>query len=484
MKKVAFVGSSNTLMKGGYAHICKNILGDNCDIYAIGSSSSLINLFLVLKHSLVGRYKYIIFQFNPLDSFYIENNLISKELLIAANCALIRLFNNSSSIPVFLILPAPFYPLSLSASYIPRALAAQFSIPLIDIEAAVSISNHYNSHDSLHLAAIHHKLIASRVLELITQSRSELSLCISSPIFTILDIPALDIFPALLVGSSKIKYEVALLSKSGVLTVPETKYLVGIFYWLDNPGLCIAYESAEINILKSLALHKERNLFLFRPIGWYIQQGIMGGHIGYPRKNRKYICEKSWPDSGEFNDINLENISINSLFLCSANPYAWGSLCYFTNFDSFQAGRIKSASIDSEEDIASRLFDISLLDNMLADGSSIFSSVINARQDIAANIASHQWKPEHLLIWANQFGFDELPVLLKHKKAIQDALKAMHEIPAQVAYPVSYSWLLDSIRTMRPDLGHFNPCRKSDRELLIKWFDSYGKFECKLSDII
>lgn len=62
MKKFAIIGSSSSFTKDGYGRAIKDRYGDDCDIFALPSSTILIAVFQLLQRKIVGEYEYVIFR--------------------------------------------------------------------------------------------------------------------------------------------------------------------------------------------------------------------------------------------------------------------------------------------------------------------------------------------------------------------------------------------------------------------------------------
>ena len=83
MKKIALVGTSNSIMKNGYGQFLQELLPGQVDILGLGGCSSITAVFSLLKYDIVDKYEYVVFDFCFNEYYFEKNKTINKYLQIS-----------------------------------------------------------------------------------------------------------------------------------------------------------------------------------------------------------------------------------------------------------------------------------------------------------------------------------------------------------------------------------------------------------------
>lgn len=256
MKKLALLGISNLILKYGYGAILENRMGEDCLLCGLGQSPSLTSIFTLLHDRIINEYEFVGFDYNIIDTHYLENGYASPETIASWLLYAIKLFRNSSSTPLIIITPHRPVPLFRSASWLYRGIGRIYNIRIIDIEkmfADLPTSSIAHPVELDHFTPQYQEIIASSILSAMAAPKLELArewecrinfFCPSAK-------SLLPHLPAKNKKTSLLAREVVEFSLRDSQEIPPDRYLCGLFYWCDKTSPYIALTCMALRIVKN-----------------------------------------------------------------------------------------------------------------------------------------------------------------------------------------------------------------------------------------
>jgi len=483
MKKIAFLGSSNTIKKDGYANIIKNIIGNNCKIYGLGTSSILISIFSILNNKIINEFDYVIMQFNPTDSIELETFCGNKFYIISYLLYIIKAFQNSKSVPIFINLPYSYNDNRNIATSIIRTITKIFDVPFIDLcQDFKFIRNDILCPDTFHYSRFFSEYIANRVLKFLqTQPRFSNNTPINIDFYIFNPV---EIYNSLQCkkGTRLFQSQIYVIKAGEKLYLPSNSYLCGLLYWRDAHCANLGFQNEYIKLFKNLAYMAGNDYFLCRSIGYSVQKGLKGGYISADI-NENGLSETTFSCLPDPSIMENYTLNIASILLCNRPPIEAGMEFYMSNICQFEKSDEKlRIDILERQDIAIIPF-MHFFDELLDNGAYIFKSILQMRPDLNQYIHGKDYPAESLLIWSWQFGVNDIPILNTYKEEIFQAIKFLAHKPHFSKWQNTYSRLIHVIWTLREDLKIYDPQTLNGREELIQWFANNGRMEYNLKDI-
>ncbi len=328
MKKIAVIGISNLIISTGYGAQLKKLSADKTYIYiyGLGTNASLMALFELLRKEIIDNYDYVVLDYCISDTLYLYKSYVTKEIIVAWLVGIMNLFKDSRTIPIFLILPQLDYPLGESSSYLYRAIARIFNIPVIDIEYEY---NHVNSTDIAPWNDINHffpefqEMLAQRILKEVNNIHPSSVYSASERInFSLLDVDYLkNFFPVVIKSTARVKDIFVKFKIGQKLNLPKNYYLCGIYYWCEKNHPYISFKNSALHLIKNLNLNYVG--FFCRPICVSCSGGTRGGTLTLETSVENAIYERD--NCGYIDQLcHSDCLYINSLLLCDSNPYNFG----------------------------------------------------------------------------------------------------------------------------------------------------------------
>lgn len=135
MKKLAIVGTSNSIMNNGYGQLLKQQLPAQVDLLGLGGCSSLNAVFSILTYDILDNYEYVIFDFCLNDFNFSENKHTNIYIILAYWVFILSKMRKSKTTPLFLLLPKAdaAHPENASMINFYKKLSSLFNVYYIDI---------------------------------------------------------------------------------------------------------------------------------------------------------------------------------------------------------------------------------------------------------------------------------------------------------------------------------------------------------------
>ena len=102
MKKIALVGTSNSIMKNGYGQFLQELLPGQVDNLGLGGCSSINAVFSLLKYDIVDKYEYVVFDFCINDLNFEILKCTNKYLIVSYWSFIFNVLRNSKTTPIIL----------------------------------------------------------------------------------------------------------------------------------------------------------------------------------------------------------------------------------------------------------------------------------------------------------------------------------------------------------------------------------------------
>lgn len=489
MKKLCIIGSSNTLIYNGYGYLCKQELGDQCDIYGLGSSNITFALITLLQEDIVNNYEYVLIEFNPVDSGDVLLNYINIESVISAFFQIFKFFNNKNSHLGLLILNSNIE-LGGLYSYIPRTLASIYNVPIIDIElSCIFVDYPALMPDKSHYAYEYAIFIKNEIFKFINENNKYLvqpkhNFDIN---YTLLDINQYSDLEKSVVGTRLTRKQVYKLSDNKCIILPQNKFLCGILYWSHQGRQLLQYHNNIISLEKNLT-SKWENLFLCRSIGHSIYYGIKGGEIKAVNNLNQYLKEPTLAEKQDIPDGHSQ-IFINTLLLCDRPPSVFGNNFYRYYFKKFmmelnkQLQRYQFVNSFSTTSFFKRL-------DIYFSGGGFILHLLKHRVDLIKEInimppfdmSNEDYSVERFLLWCWTYGCKEVAEINEVRNEIANALLKICE--TNNTNCKQFFNLMLAIKSMRPDLSIFDHNSLHGINELETWFFKHGITEYGLEEIV
>lgn len=344
MKKLAIIGTSNTIVSHGYVAKMREAMGEEVDIFPLGACTSGHGVFTLLSNSIIDHYEYVLFDFNINDTFALTQAVINEQTLFSYVLFVANSFNFSSSIPLFLILPSRLSDIAKSASYIWRSVACLYNIKIIDIEknflnipTDVLVPNE----DKCHYYPIYQEKIAKLVLSIIshgsphptppTSLPQKINLVCDKINFQLFDFNSLkNRLPILHIGTSLMTKSCHIISLQHNIQFPSNSYICGLFYWQDN---YIPYLIFKYNQFNQLAkkLNSSWKGFFARDIAWSKPDGLKVATLTLSACKPHLPIEQSYYQNNSLMSDQCSKLLCVDFLLSDLPPFRYGDR-FITNY--------------------------------------------------------------------------------------------------------------------------------------------------------
>ena len=351
MKKIALVGTSNSIMKDGYGQFLQELLPGQVDSLGLGACSSINAVFSLLKYDIVDRYEYVVFDFCINDFDYEKRKHINKYSILSYWVFVFGRLINSKTTPVFLLLPNESYDLSLGIVYdrgiidFYIKIAKLFNIEYVDMSAVfegVSLEDLYRDRGG-HYASRYQKQIANCIID-ITNKRKRRIRHVRH-----MDEIQFFIYKNRLSDTKKIIetslrsmecYEINTKNQQDIAFPQNGSYIAGMMFWssgLSGKQCGLVYISND-----STTIQKNFNLiskgFFAREIAYGVTGGVKNPVISF-RPQPISLIELT-QDQDVIRQERLNHIFyVNSVLFCNVPPVAWGEQFYQRYRDAFERER-------------------------------------------------------------------------------------------------------------------------------------------------
>lgn len=492
MKELAIIGSSNSLMKGGYGEMLKNKYGDDCDRYVIGGSTSLFVIYNLLKYKIIDSYKTVVIQTNIIESGGLEVGYLDRYTLITYLDYIIKLISNCNTNFIFLLSPRTDIEYCSGCSYIYLAFEKLYNINILNMEKEfLYVSKDDFAADNAHSSELYQKQIYNRVLENIKNTK-KINKCNNDLEFYIINCK--EIFnnsPTIEKGSSILKLPVIELTPSMSVSLPNDKYLCGMFYFIEPGYAFVSIENIAVNFVSRLHVKDVANMFFSTNLGYSINDGLKGGLLSITYNTSGKYIERSWPGtSGKtFEITNYAKVYLESLIFCNQSIRQYGINFYFSHRSLFidSHTEIYGEYIKWEKNNKEKIFN--KFDEVVEYGSDYARFIFKKRPDLYKVVRNIENIVPEVLLWSWSNGADESEEIKIWMPIISQGIKKLHSVQANITCLYheclsGYTQLIHSIWIQRDDLKQFNPLNKDGQESLIAWFNEFGKNEYNLNKLL
>lgn len=476
MRKLAIIGGSNSFIENGYAMQLQAILGtEQCASFPLGSSSVLHAVFALLEHNIVNEYEYVIIQFNPTDTIFVQQKSTSPAFLVSQLCYIAKIFKDSQSVPIFLLLNCPSYPIQMSMSFLVRAICSILELPVIDLEAAlIFIKPDDLTYDGMHYPLNIQSFIANQIFQFITNNSKTTIKAVNCPTYSILDKKYYRNLPSKQTGTSLINHRVFGLGSGNSITIPEDIYLAGIGYWLDHSMFSLNCKSSCLNLRKDLRFYHHEHLFLERDIGFSGIGGLKGCIISAGDKSLPAVEEYAHPVRPEISESTP--LWIYDILLADRDPYEAGLEFQRSYSSDFEMERAYLATLEAG---CQHPFDTPCLrriNELMHQNSSFLCNILLSRLDLIAaflDLRDVEFKAEQYLFWAWRFRHTQYELSEDIEESLRCALQNVFKSRSRDDIPL----LIHAIYQDRPDLHVFDLGNANGKSQLTKWFYDFGIHE-------
>ncbi len=329
MKKLALLGISNCIINHGFGKIIKKKLKDNAYVYGIGSCPSMEVIFKLLQNDIINKYEYVVIDFCMIDTQYLARRELTPPSIVSWLLYIIKMFNDSKSTPIFLILPNLAIPFFESSSYIYKTVAQIFNISCIDFEEKFNLLDDFALaplDDQNHFYAHYQEVIAESIInetaikKLINWSRWEILIN-----FYTYGLDKLKyLFPYTEKRTSLLNKEVVKFQIGNEIIIPDNSWCCGISYWCEKNSPYLSCKNSALFLTKNLNLPFDG--FFSRPINALCRGGGGGGKLFLTHQTAGSFFEPGNCPIFKPPDGISNYLYIHDILLCDINPYLYGEL--------------------------------------------------------------------------------------------------------------------------------------------------------------
>ena len=323
MKKIAVIGTSNSIIKDGYGQFLLELLPEQVDIYGLGACSSINAVFLLLSREVIDKYEYVLFDFCINDYSYWRQKRLSKYLILAYWAFIFERLRKSRTVPIFLLLTVSSGNRKMVDFYI--NMARLFDAAYIDISRRFSgIPREELFRDHAHYSRGFQQKIAHAILETIAgPKRTIRSLPFSDDIgFYLSDKQLCDNRKRIATSLMEMECYAIDTRQDNIVFPQDAGYISGILFWSDGPEGGV-YDLLDIHDATNRVqedLNLEYRGFFVRELAASLPEGLKAPVISFQQAV-----------SSQVDSIPLKRnplFYVNSFLFCTVPPVAWGKAFY------------------------------------------------------------------------------------------------------------------------------------------------------------
>ena len=323
MKKIAVIGTSNSIIKDGYGQFLLELLPGQVDLYGLGACSSINAVFLLLSREVIDKYEYVLFDFCINDYSYWRQKRLSKYLILAYWAFIFERLRKSRTVPIFLLLTVSSGNRKMVDFYI--NMARLFDAAYIDISRRFSgIPREELFRDHAHYSRGFQQKIAHAILETIAgPKRTIRSLPFSDDIgFYLSDKQLCDNRKRIATSLMEMECYAIDTRQENIVFPQDAGYISGILFWSDGPEGGV-YDLLDIHDATSRVqedLNLEYRGFFVRELAASLPEGLKAPVISFQQAV-----------SSQVDSIPLKRnplFYVNSFLFCTVPPVAWGKAFY------------------------------------------------------------------------------------------------------------------------------------------------------------
>ena len=343
MKKIALVGTSNSIMKDGYGQFLQELLPGQVDSLGLGGCSSINAVFSLLKYDIVDKYEYVVFDFCINDFSFEKAKSINKFLLISYWSFIFNILRRSKTTPVLLLLPNMHYCRDIVDFYI--AISDFFNIEYVDISFLFSsISRENLFRDSMgHYCVEYQKQISRAILDVMNRQKRDIRYVplMEDIEFSLSKCKLSDVQKEVSTAIRKMQcYEINTQNSPDIVFPQDGRYISGMLFWSNGPE---GKQCDPVYICNdSTVMRKNFNLsfkgFFAREVANGVPGGVKNPVISF--KPQPVSLVEPTRHQEEIQKERLNHIFyVNSVLFCNVPPVAWGEQFYQRYRDAFERER-------------------------------------------------------------------------------------------------------------------------------------------------
>ena len=343
MKKIALVGTSNSIMKDGYGQFLQELLPGQVDSLGLGGCSSINAVFSLLKYDIVDKYEYVVFDFCINDFSFEKAKSINKFLLISYWSFIFNILRRSKTTPVLLLLPNMHYCRDIVDFYI--AISDFFNIEYVDISFLFSSIPRENLfRDSMgHYCVEYQKQISRAILDVMNRQKRDIRYVplMEDIEFSLSKCKLSDVQKEVSTAIRKMQcYEINTQNSPDIVFPQDGRYISGMLFWSNGPE---GKQCDPVYICNdSTVMRKNFNLsfkgFFAREVANGVPGGVKNPVISF--KPQPVSLVEPTRHQEEIQKERLNHIFyVNSVLFCNVPPVAWGEQFYQRYRDAFERER-------------------------------------------------------------------------------------------------------------------------------------------------
>lgn len=486
MKKLAVIGASSVSFGNGYGVQLKRELGDECDLFGSVGTGVEWPLFTILNNDIIDQYENVIIQFTwgeVIDNTY---NPLGQYMCISMWAYIFKLFSKSKSRLLILVSAYNTTPRNFYNYYYIFALCEIFNIEVIDFRKDLIFCNGIKvTYDGIHFLAPITNYIARTILTYLEtggKNKREIKNIAVNISYNIYE-PKDKGLKQEIITALNAKRTFYYLTLENTMRLPDESYLCALFFWHTPGGMpYILYQNPSIRLAKYLSYWRFfPNYFHASLLGSNTYSGLKGGYLEATYNTDYAQMEPIWAPPKWDIDKRSQVIKINSFLLSDAPPIIHGMNFINTHLASFINARDETNRIILEYKGISIEPIWKELEEYIPNGDEIFKSILKERLDLAVCFKSSELRAERLIIWAWQYGLEEIPALHQYLGIFAKSINKMSTLPYG---ETGLSRLLYAIWLSREDLHHFEINTEDGLKALLKWFVQYGAQEYKIREAL
>lgn len=339
MKKIALVGTSNSIMKNGYGQFLQELLPGQVDNLGLGGCSSINAVFSLLNYDIANKYEYVVFDFCFNDYQFEKLKTINKYLQMSYWVFIFNKLRATKTTPIFLLLPNPSYDRATVELYI--KIAKLFNVEFIDIsQRFVDIPRDELFLEDFHFTAKYQKEFAKAIVDATERPKRSIRYVphMKDIIFYISKHKLC--YARKKIGTSFRMmecYEIDTKNQQDITFPQNGDYIAGILFWSNGS---LGKQSVPMYIFNdSTTIQKNLNLvfkgFLSREVANGVPGGVKNPIISFKPQPVSLIEPTMHQEK-----IQKERLShvfyVNSVLFCNVPPVAWGEQFYQRYRDIFE----------------------------------------------------------------------------------------------------------------------------------------------------
>lgn len=264
MKKIAILGTSNTIKANGYPNFLSK-MQTSVQNLGIGDVSGLYAIYYLSKNSdITDTFDYIIFDYCINEITFLNNDYFSEDNIIFNTIGILSFFINTKAKPIFLLLSPKNNDHTHFETY--KNILNFFKIDYIDLYKEFSEVDKDKLYESnTHYSAHYQKIIANKIFNFISNDSREKKYEISLknyyekyPInFSTINkkrINTINISKEK-IKSSILEDEVLVLTEKSAISIQNNEYPLGVIFWsVPNINSTIYLNYFDKSVVKNLSL--------------------------------------------------------------------------------------------------------------------------------------------------------------------------------------------------------------------------------------